>query len=101
MTCQRFKNSHKDPFEVTIIAEYLTDICVWLKLNCGKVHDYLGMYLDYSEEVILKLSEIKCLNNLLRGLPKHLGTSEPLLDAEQIFKVRPESEAKYLTEEQS
>ena len=89
MTCQRFKNSHKDPFEVTIIATYLTDICVWLKLNCGKVHDYLGMYLDYSEEGIMKKSMIKYLNNVFRELPENLGISALLSDAENIFKVIP------------
>ena len=83
------KVSHKDSFEVTRLAAYLNDICGDLKANQGKVHDYLGMYLDYSEEGIMKKSMIKYLNNVFRELPENLGISALLSDAENIFKVIP------------
>ena len=49
------KVSHKDPFEVTRLASYMNDIYVGLKVNRGKLHNYLGMDIDYSVEVIVKV----------------------------------------------
>ena len=40
------KFSHKDPFEVTRLAAYLTYIYGGMKVNLGEVHYYLGMDLD-------------------------------------------------------
>ena len=52
---ENLKVSHKDSFI------YLTDIYGGLKVNCGKVQNYLGMDLYYYEEVFLNLSMIKYL----------------------------------------
>ena len=49
------KVSYKDPFDFTRLTSYLTDIYGGLKVNRGKVHYYLCMYLYYSEEVIVKV----------------------------------------------
>ena len=59
------KVSRKEPFEVTILSTYLTEIYGVLKVNFGKLHEYLGIDLYYSEEVILKVSMIKYLNNMV------------------------------------
>ena len=40
------KVPQKDLFEVTSLDVYLTDNDGGLKVNCGKVNDYLGMDLD-------------------------------------------------------
>ena len=84
-----FKVSRKEPFEVTILSTYLTEIYGVLKVNFGKVHEYLGIDLYYSEEVILKVSMIKYLNNILREFPKTLETSASSPADDHIFKVIP------------
>ena len=44
------KVSHKDPYQITKFAGYLSIIYdKKLEVKRGKVHDYLGMNLDYSE----------------------------------------------------
>ena len=58
---ENLKFSHRDPFEFTRLVEYLTDIYGGLKVNRGKVKNYLGMDLYYYEEVFLNLSMIKYL----------------------------------------
>ena len=68
------KVSHKDHFEFTRLAEYLTDIYGGLKVYRGKLHDYLGMDLDYSEKGIGKVLIINYLNTVLREVPENLGT---------------------------
>ena len=88
------KVSHKDSFEVTILAVYLTVTYEGMKVNWGKVKDYLVINLDYSEEIIVKVSIIKYLNNVLHELPEHLGTSASPPAAEHLFKVIPESKTK-------
>ena len=49
------KVSHKDPFEVTRLVGYQNDIYGGLKVYYGEVHDYLGIYLDSSKELIVKV----------------------------------------------
>ena len=60
-----FKLSHKDSFVITRIYAYLTGIYDGFKVNCGEVHGYLVMDLDYSEKVVMKVSMVKYLNNVL------------------------------------
>ena len=48
----------------------------------------------------MKVSMIKCLNNVLHELPEYLGTSESLPAVGHIFKVRSESETNCLPKEQ-
>ena len=43
------KVSHKNPWEVTKIAIWLSSIYGEIKVQQGKVLNYLGMTLDYSE----------------------------------------------------
>ena len=69
------KVSHKDSFEATRLAAYLTYIHGGLKVNRGKLHDYLGMDLYYTEKIIVKVSMIQYLKILLREFPEHLVTS--------------------------
>ena len=88
------KVSRKEPFEVTRLSTYLTEIYGGLKVDFGRVYEYLGMDLDYSEEVILKVSMIKYLNNILREFPKTLETLASSPADDHIFKVIPYIETK-------
>ena len=53
------KVSHKDPFEITKFATYLSSIYgKKLSVKKDKVHDYLGMDLDYTEKGSVKVSMV-------------------------------------------
>ena len=50
------KVSHKNPFKITKFATYLVSIYgEKLSVKRGKVHDYLGMDLDYSKKGAVKV----------------------------------------------
>ena len=53
------KVSHKDPFDIIKFTTYLSSIYgVKLMVKRGKVHDYLGMDVDFSQKGALKVSMI-------------------------------------------
>ena len=59
------KVSHKDPFEITKFAHYLSlQYGKKLTVKLGKVHEYLGMDLDYSRKGAVKVGMIKYLQNV-------------------------------------
>jgi len=61
------KVSHIDPFQVTRFAEYLASIYgEKLTVNRGKVHDYLGMDLDFSTKGKVKIGQIKYTQKIRR-----------------------------------
>ena len=53
------KVSHIDSFEITNFSGYMSSIYGVIKLHRGNVHDYLGMYLDYSKQGTVDISIIK------------------------------------------
>ena len=54
------KMSHEEPFEATKFSEYLSTIYgKKLKVHKGKVHDYIGKDLDYSEIRLVNFLMIK------------------------------------------
>ena len=67
------KASQKDRFEVTKFAQYLSKI-YWnkLKVHRGKIYYCPGIYLDYSETGMIKVSIIKYLQNVLEKFPEEL-----------------------------
>ena len=65
--------SHEDPFEVIKFACYLPSIYGKnLTVKYGKVHDYLGMHLDHSEEVTAKVPMIKYAKKVLKAFPEEI-----------------------------
>ena len=68
-----------------------------LQYSCGKVHDYLGMTLEYSEKGKLQFSIIPYLINLLKEIPEELGSLAATPAPDNMFKVRPEGEARFLS----
>ena len=58
--------SHKYPFEVTKFDQYLFTIYGNKpKVNRGKIHDYLGINLDYIETGVVKVLVIKYQQKVL------------------------------------
>ena len=62
------KVSHKRDFDITRFADYLISIYEGLSSIRGKVHDYLGMNLDFSDKLNLQVSMIQYLINVLKEL---------------------------------
>ena len=50
------KVSHKSDFEITRFADYLISIYGGLSNSQGKVHDYLGMNIDFIDKGKLQVS---------------------------------------------
>ena len=88
------KVSHKD-------QSAIDDFAVWPKskykkkdkglllfYHKGKMHDYLGINLDYSERKTLKVSMIKYIDKIFKGFSDDIET--PALDpaAKHLFQVR-------------
>ena len=67
----------------------------------GKVHDYLGMDLDYSEDGVLKVSMIKYLDKVLEEFTEDIQSTSATPATDHLFQIREETEAKYLPEEQA
>ena len=58
---------HMDPLENTKLALYLSGIYGNdLSVHRGKIHDYLGMKLDYSEKGSLVVAMIKYLHKVIK-----------------------------------
>ena len=65
------KASHKYPFLATNFATYLSLIYVKdIKVNRGKLHDYFGINLEYSEDGKVKISMITYVQNILYDFPE-------------------------------
>ena len=98
---------HKDQSAIDDFATWLrgkyerNEKGLFLTYHKGKVHNYLGIDLDYSERKELKVSMIKYTNNIFKGFSEDIGT--PALDpaAKHLFQVPEEGEAQYLSEEKA
>ena len=85
---------HKDLFKVTMFAQYLLTIYRnKVNVHKGKKHDYLGIFLDYSEIGVVKVSMIKYLQKVLDKFPEDLRGMTATLAADYLFQVRGEEDA--------
>jgi hypothetical protein len=96
------KVSHIDPFQITKSAAYLATIYGnGLMVHQGKVHDYLGMDLNFATDGITQVSMITYTSKILTDFPKPITTSCATPVADYLFTVCNESEAKFLPEAQA
>ena len=101
------KVSHREQAEIDIFAQFLRDTYekpeqgLMLTHHKGKVHDYLGIDLDYSERKKLKVSMIKYIDKIFKGFSEDIGS--PVADpaAAHLFTIREEGHDKYLPEEKA
>jgi len=59
-----------------------------LSVNRGKIHDYLGMELDFSDENSFTVSMEKYFDEVLRDLPEDMDGTAVTPAAEHLFKTR-------------
>ena len=95
------KVSHDDPSVVTKFGQWIMDKYGDCKEHRGKVHDYLGMELDYSEPGKVKVTMVPYLKDIISEFPEEITGTKVTPAAEYLFKVRDEGEAKPLPEEQA
>ena len=81
--------SHKIPFQITKFACYLQSI-YGEKLNVkhGKVHDYLGMGLDYSKEGTVYMTMIKYGGKILNVFPVEIKVTSAMSATDHLFQIR-------------
>ena len=72
-----------------------------LTYHKGKVHDYLGIDLDYTERKKLKVLMIKYTDKIFKGFSEDIGTLAAYPAAMHLFQVREDGEAQYLSEEKA
>ena len=58
--------SHADSFEFTKLSGYPSSTYGGLSVHRGEIHDYLGINLNYSKQVTVKVSMIKYLYSVLQ-----------------------------------
>ena len=86
------KVSHEDPAEITKFSNYLAMIYgKALTVHRGKIHDYLGMDLDYTTKGKVGVSMIKYVNKILEGFSEELGSPAATPAAEHLFQVQNDS----------
>jgi hypothetical protein len=96
------KVSHVDPLEVTRFGAWLSSTYgIAVAEHCGKVHDYLGMILDFTMEghVIIKMTEY--IKTILTDFPEEITGTKTTPAADHLFQVRDASKARLLPEEQA
>ena len=96
------KISHKDSGEVTKCIQYLQKIYgEKMTIHRGKVHDYLGMDLDFSSSRVLKIGMIKYIKKIHEEFPEEIKTAAATPAAEHLFDVREDNKDILLPEEQA
>ena len=94
--------SHKDSREVTKFIKHFGDIYGdRMTVHRGKVHDYLGMDLDFSSPKLLKIGMIKYIKKIHEDFPEEINSSSATPDANHLFDVREDNKDKLLPEEQA
>ncbi|MCP4273445.1 MAG: hypothetical protein GY781_16070, partial [Gammaproteobacteria bacterium] len=89
------KISHVDTTVVDHIIEQLEDRFgkeTSITKNRGKVHDYLGMTLDYSLDGAVMIKMFDYIENLLASLPKDFNGLVSTPAAEHLFQVNEDPE---------
>ena len=58
-----------------------------MTVHCGKVHEYLGMDLDFSSPKVLTIGMIKYIKKILKEFPEEIKSVAATPAAEHLFKV--------------
>ena len=69
-----------------------------LTIHRGKIHDYLGMDMDWSEDGQVSISMIEYLSKLLDDFIENITKSSVTPSADYLFKTREDTEVKKLPE---
>ncbi len=95
------KISHKNPSCVTETIQWLESLYGNLREQRGKVHDYLGITLDYNTPGVVRVSMVEYIKGLIRDFPEEINGEVTSPAPNHLFLVRDEAEATKLPEEQA
>ena len=69
--------------------------CDRMAIHRGKVHEYLGMYLDFSTPKVLKIGIIKYAKKVIDEFPEQIKTVAATPTAEHLLDVRKDNKDKF------
>ena len=95
------KVSHVDHKEVTKFMKYLQGIYKELKIPRWKLHDYIGMALNFWTPGDLRVTMVDYIKGVLENFPEVIMGWSTILAAGNLFQVIPEDERKLLDEYQA
>ena len=72
-----------------------------MTVHRGKLHEYLGMDLDFSTPKVLKIGMIKYIKKVLEEFPEEIKSVAATHAAEHLFELCEENKDKLLPEEQA
>ena len=72
-----------------------------MSVHRGKVHDYLGMDLDFNTANTLKIGMIKYIKKIHENFPEEIKSTTAIPAAEHLFNVREDNQDKILPEKQA
>ena len=72
-----------------------------MTIHRGKVHDYLGMDLDFSSAKVLKIGMIKYIKKIHEDFEEEIKLAAATPAAEHLFNVCKDNKDKLLPEEQA
>ena len=71
------------------------------KFSRGKVHEYLGMDIDWSQDGTMIVYIIKYLQKIIDDFPEVIHSTSATNAAEYLFTVQDEKDRRILPEEQA
>jgi hypothetical protein len=91
-----------DPTEVTKFEKWLNSTYgVTVAEHRGKVHNYLGMILDFSKDGHVMVNMTEYIHTIIAEFPEKITGIRTTPAADHLFRVREETEACPLPEEQA
>ena len=90
------KFPHKNPWEVTKFAIWLSSIYGEIKVQQGKILNYLGMTLDYTKPGKVQISMIPYIEKMLEYFPERIKDTGITLAADHLFTIRTDLDSKKL-----
>ena len=72
-----------------------------MTIHHGKVHEYLGMDLNFSSAKVLKIGMIKYMKKICNKFPEEIKSAAATPAVEHLFDVREDNKDKLLPEEQA
>eukprot|EP00957_Ditylum_brightwellii_P211272 15365980-Ditylum_brightwellii.AAC.1 len=87
------KISHVDSKEVTRMLCWLEGRCGKLRTTRGKLHDDLGMTLDFSKKGKVKVLMVEYVNEIIEDFPEAVEGSVTTTAAEHLFNIKKEGTA--------
>jgi len=85
--------SCRNSFEITKFWSYINKLYNnKVNITRGKVHKFLGMRFDYSEEGIFRCDMIDYIKQILADFPEEITKSSPSPHSDNLFKIRDKRE---------